>query len=383
MRITAIVATALIRFIRDRFNLFFVFVFPLAIVLLIGVQYGDPPAPRLGVVSSTGPLADELVDRLDDNEQLEVVHHGDRDSLLAAVDDGLDAGLVIPSDLDDQAGSGEPTRIEFISSPLGVGPQLQAIVDDAVARTMALPTAIHAAVERGADAEQAAQVARDQLAITELITVEITTTGDRLFPEDVTGYDIGAASQLVLFMFLTSLTGSAAIIQSRRLGVTTRMLSTPTSLSTVIGGEGVARFAIAVLQGVYIMVATVVLFDVNWGSLVASATIIAAFATVGAAAAMLSGAVFDNDEQASGIAVITGLGLAALGGAMLPVELFSDTMVTIAKVIPHYWALDAFAEVVRHGGSVADIVPQLAILFGFAAAIGTVAVWRLRVTLTG
>ncbi|MDZ7677592.1 MAG: ABC transporter permease [Acidimicrobiales bacterium] len=322
MRITAIVGTALTRFIRDRFNLFFVFVFPLALVLLIGVQYGEPPTPQLGVVAGTGSLADELVDRLEENEQLEVVPHDDRDSLLAAV-------------------------------------------------------------ERGADAEQAAQVARDQLAITELITVETTTTGDRLFPEDVTGYDIGAASQLVLFIFLTSLTGSAAIIQSRRLGVTTRMLSTPTSLSTIIGGEGVARFAIAVLQGVYIMVATVVLFDVNWGSLVASATILAAFATVGAAAAMLSGALFDNDEQASGIAVITGLGLAALGGAMLPVELFSDTMVTIAKVIPHYWALDAFAEVVRHGGSVADIVPQLAVLLGFAAAIGTAAVWRLRVTLTG
>ena len=36
---------------------------------------------------------------------------------------------------------------------------------------------------------------------------------------------IGATSQLVLFMFLTGLTGSAALIQSKRLGVTRRMLA--------------------------------------------------------------------------------------------------------------------------------------------------------------
>jgi ABC-2 type transport system permease protein len=125
-----------------------------------------------------------------------------------------------------------------------------------------------------------------------------------------------------------------------------------------------------------------VLFGVDWGNLPAAIAVLAAFAAVGAAAAMLTGAVFDNDEQASGIAVIIGLGLAALGGAMLPVELFSDTMLTIARFIPHYWAIDALAEVVRRDGTIADIGTQLGVLALFTAGIGVLAMWRLRATLT-
>lgn len=383
MRISAIVSTALTRFVRDRFNLFFVFVFPLAIVLLIGLQYGERPTPQLGLVGPDSPTVAELVDRLEDGDQVEVVRHDRRDELVGAVDAGdLDAGIVVDPDFEAQIEAGEQSRIGFITSPLGVGPQLRVVVDDALARTLAVPTAVQAAVDRGADPAQARQTATAQLPIIDVVATEVTTTGDRLFPEGISGYDIGAASQLVLFMFLTSLTGAAALIQSRRLGVITRMRSTPTSVGTILGGEAIARFAIAALQGVYIMVATVVLFGVDWGNLPAAVAVLVAFAAVGAAAAMLTGAVFDNDEQAAGIAVIIGLGLAALGGAMLPVELFSDTMLTIARFIPHYWAIDALAEVVRRGGTIADIGTQLGVLALFTVAIGTVAVWRLRVALT-
>src|SRR5690606_33080082 len=160
--------------------------------------------------------------------------------------------------------------------------------------TLAVPTAVHAAVELGADEDAARAAALGNESMLELLEVRTVTAGDRLFPEGTTGYDVGATGQLVLFVFLTSLTGSAAIIQSRRLGVTTRMLSAPTPVRTILLGEAVARFTIAVTQGVYIMLATVVLFGVEWGNLLASAAILAALGAVGAAAAMLSGATFAN-----------------------------------------------------------------------------------------
>jgi ABC-2 type transport system permease protein len=383
VKVLAIVTTALLRFGREKFNLFFVFVLPLAIVLLIGLQYGEAPTPKLGVVADDGDaVAAELIDRLD-GDDLEVVRFDSADALLEAVDAGdVGAGLDLPGNFGESVGAGDPVQVGFVSSAFGLGPQLEAMVDDALARTLAVPTAIQAATSRGADEAAARSAATDQLGIIDLIEVSTITTGDRLFPEDLSGFEVGAAGQLVLFMFLTSLTGSAAIIQSRRLGVASRMMSTPTSVGTILAGEAAARFAIAVAQGVYIMMATVLLFGVNWGNLVASATILAVFGLVGAAAAMLSGATFQNDEQASGITVVLALALGALGGSMLPIELFSDTMLTIAKAIPHYWALDAFAEVVRRDGTVVDILAQLGILVGFAAAIGVVAVWRMRRTLT-
>jgi ABC-2 type transport system permease protein len=139
---------------------------------------------------------------------------------------------------------------------------------------------------------------------------------------------------------------------------------------------------VALVQGLYIVFATLLLFRVDWGDPIGATLLIVTFSAVGAGAGLLAGALFVNDQQASGISIMLGLGLAALGGAMLPAELFSDTMQKIAHVTPHAWALDGFAELVRHNGSVVDILPQLGILTLYATLLLALASWRLRAVLT-
>jgi ABC-2 type transport system permease protein len=80
--------------------------------------------------------------------------------------------------------------------------------------------------------------------------------------------------------------------------------------------------------------------------------------------------------------VLFGLVLAAAGGAMVPVEVFPETMQAVAKFTPHYWAIDGFTEMVRRGGSFGDILLNLAILAGFAVLFQVLATWRLHRTLT-
>lgn len=67
---------------------------------------------------------------------------------------------------------------------------------------------------------------------------------------------------------------------------------------------------------------------------------------------------------------------------MFPLELFSPTMQTVAHATPHAWALDGFAELVRHDGNAIDILPELGVLVLYAAALLLVAAWRLRVVIT-
>jgi ABC-2 type transport system permease protein len=160
------------------------------------------------------------------------------------------------------------------------------------------------------------------------------------------------------------------------------MLSTPTSISSIVLGESLGRFGTALLQGVYVMVITLILFSVNWGDPLGAILTLLVFSAVGAGAGMLMGSVFRNDQQASGIGVIVALGLAALGGAMFPSELFSPAMQTLAHITPHAWALDAFAELVRHGGNTIDILPQLGVLALYAVVLFALAAWRLRVAIT-
>ena len=69
---------------------------------------------------------------------------------------------------------------------------------------------------------------------------------------------------------------------------------------------------------------------------------------------------------------------AAIGGGMMPLEVFSPVMRRVAHVTPQAWGNDAFAKLVGHGASVAGILPQLGVLAAVAAVLLALAAWRLR-----
>ena len=177
------------------------------------------------------------------------------------------------------------------------------------------------------------------------------TVGESLFPPELAGFTLGAQGQLVLFIFLTSLTGSAQLILSRQLGVSRRMLSTPTPLPAILLGEAIGRFGVAMFQGLFIVAATAIFFGVAWGDPLGVSAVVLAFCLLSAGVAMLIGAVASNAEQASSIGVFVGLGIAALGGSMIPPEIFPPVMETISWFIPHRWAIDGLRELVAGGRS--------------------------------
>lgn len=383
MKPLLIAGTNLRRFVRDRSNIFFVLIFPLALVLVIGLQFGEQQDPRVGLVGADGTVGRSIAERLAAADQIDLRLRDDPDELFDDVASGvLDAGVVLPDGLDDIVQRDAPLEVQFANTNEGIGPQLRAIVQDAIARATAEQTAVIDAVGRGLDEPRARALAAQLGSGPDLIEVRTITTGERLLPEDLAGFDIGAPNQLVLFVFLTALTGSTALIQTRRLGLSARMLATPTPLRSIIAGEALGRFAVAAVQGVYILVASSLLFGVDWGDVPGAIAVLTMFAAVGAAAAMLAGSLFRSDQQAAGITIIVSLALAALGGAMLPIELFNDTLLSIAKFTPHYWAIDALSELIRHDGTILDIGRQLGVLALFALGIGVVAIWQARRTLT-
>jgi ABC-2 type transport system permease protein len=99
---------------------------------------------------------------------------------------------------------------------------------------------------------------------------------------------------------------------------------------------------------------------------------------VGAGAGIFLGTLFRNEQQATGVSLLLGLGLGALGGCMVPLEVFSPTMRRVAHITPQAWGNDAFARLVGHGASVAGILPQLGVLAAYAVALLALASWRLR-----
>ncbi len=378
----AIAGTNVRRMLRDRSNIFFVFLLPLLLILVIGAIFGGSFQPRVGVAAeASGPITDALIDELQASEAIRVLSYDtERDMLLAVERGELEAGVIVPTDLESAVRHG--AEILYVSRELT--PETRAVVEAAVQRQNSVLRAAAFVAEQGlADFDQALELARTRR--TAEIAVDTESVGEPFPLASLGQFDLGAQSQLILFMFLTSLTGSAALIQSRKLGVTRRMFSTPTSTSQIIIGEALGRIGVALIQGVFIVVGTALIFGVDWGDPWGTGGIVLVFAVIGAGAAMVLGSLFRNDEQAGGIGVLLGLGLGALGGCMVPlqiIQLLSPTLYDVAHITPHAWALEAFVELVQRGGGLADILPELGILSVYAAGLLALAVVLLRRTIT-
>lgn len=375
----AVAGTELRRFARDRSNIFFVLVFPLLLVVLIGSQFGAGHTSGTVTVSGPdGPLRSAVADQLRAAEL--GVTFADADEARTQLARGrADVGVVLGDEAERAIAAGQPTSVEVV---VGTQARAQAVAQQvrgalgAAGAELDQALALEDAGIAPATAETVLAQARSAIAPAR---VEVVDTSDvaQAFA-GASGLGVGAASQLLLFTFLTALAGSATLIQARRYGVVARTLAAPVSTGELVRGEALGRWVIAFGQGVYIMVGTALLFGVGWGNLGATLAVVALFAAVAAGAGMVLGSALDNDSAASGLGVGLALVLAALGGCMLPLELFPDTLRTVAHLTPHAWAYEALADVTRHGAGVADVLPQLGVLAAFAVVVLGLGTWLLR-----
>lgn len=375
MRVLAVAGASLRRFLRSKENIFFVFGFPVLIILFIGLQFGEGVGSTLGVVGDDSPLRDAIV------AQTEAAGFGiemleDADAARRWVEEGwVQGAVVVPAD--DPFGG--PVVVDFIARD-GFGYELLAPVQAAVAEESQAPTVAGAIVEvTGADpGEVEAGVMATAADLAPTGTETVFGNEDPLFEGDIGVFDLGASSQLVLFTFLTSLSTSGYLILTRQLGVARRMLATPTRVGAIVAGETLGRYGIALVQALFIVVLTAVLFGVDWGDPIGAAAVIGLFALVSTGAGMLLGSLMQKDQAAGGVGVMLGIGLGALGGCMIPYELFGDTMQQVSRLTPHNWALQGFRELLFAEGTIADVTTQLAVLAAMAAVFLGVSVWAYR-----
>ncbi|MFC7405900.1 ABC transporter permease [Georgenia alba] len=378
-----IALTELRRFLKDRSNIFFVFIFPLLLVLVIGAQFGDAASSgRVVLVGPHGELRAAVEERLSDDGV--TVAGADEAGMLEQVARGrADVGVVVDGGDDEAYQAGDPVELEaFASSEASSASAVQvvraAVQDVALAHGQVLALTSAGAGEDAA--RRALQSAESSVGSAQVEVVDTSQIAQAF--AGIGQFDVGAGSQLLLFVFLMSLAGSATLIESRRLGVVRRTMAAPVSAGRVLGGQALGRLVIALFQGGYIMAATGLFFGVSWGNVWLSLLVLLIFGCVSAGAGMVLGSVMDNEGAASGAGVGLGLVLAALGGCMVPLELFPDTLQTAAHLTPHAWAYEAFAAIQRHDAGLVEILPELGVLAGMAAVLLVVGGITLRRSLS-
>jgi ABC-2 type transport system permease protein len=383
MKVLAIVRTELTRTFRWRANIFFLLIMPMGLILLLGAAFGNSNA-RVGILKQeNGPLAAQLVKNLGAQPGLDTRSYGSEGALEKAVERGdVSGGLVIAPGYDQRLRSGKTANLRYFARPDSAAPQIRVAVESAVsAQGSTLLAARIVRAERGTSLTSALERVSAVKGASPA-SVRLLAAGGGKYPPSRGQFQQSASTQLLLFAFLSALTGSVWLIETRRLGVARRMLSTPSSTRVILLGIVLGRWIITLLQSLVIVLFSWLIFSVNWGDPLGTGAVILVFSLVAVGAGVLIGTLFGSEQQAAPIGMIVGLVFAAIGGSMAPLETFPATMRKIAHITPHAWANDAFNHLLVNGGGLSSVWLDVVVLAAYASVLLTLATWRLRRVLT-
>lgn len=379
--VAAIMGVELRRLARDRLALFFIVVLPVAVIVVIGATIGGASRDlALGVVDLDGSgVSARVVEELGGDGAVDLAVYASRASLEEDLRSGARlAGVVVPAGFG-ATPAGSPVAVEVLAvreqDAQVARPVVQLVVDRVGAEVAASAFVRRVTGAPAADALAAVDRASATMAT---VRVEARSVG-RVAPVDENQFSYTAPSNLVLFVFISSLSAGGALVEVRRLGVTRRMRASPVTVSSTLLGFGAVRLTISVGQAALILLIGRVGFGVAWGSTPAVAVLVLVYACVGAGAALLVGALVRNPEQAQAVGIPAGIAMGMLGGCMWPLDIVPGALRTLGHVTPHAWAMDGFVSLVHDGGGPGDIALDLAVLGTYAAVLlglGAVALQR-------
>lgn len=377
----AVARVSLLRVTKDRRALFFLIVLPVVVILIIGATVRGFSTIKVGVVDlGSGRAGRSLTAAMQRAGDLDVHRYPTVDAATTAVARGeVATAVVLPPAMDATLRSGGSVDIAVLADRSNTTQQAAATaVGSVVAKEGARAQAAYFASSRALgtyeqDLTRAAGL--QQTTGHSSVVTRIVDSSSQTLPQ---GFSYSAPTMLVLFVFLNALASGAVIIETRRLGLYERMAVAPIRRATIVAGETLAYFTVALVQATLIVVIGALVFGVSWGDPAAAVALVLVWALVGAGAGVLSGTLFRTPEQASAIGPPVGIALAMLGGCMWPLSIVSSFMRQLGHFTPQAWAVDAWTDLLSRGGTLASIAPKLGVLGAFAAALLILSSTRLR-----
>ena len=170
----------------------------------------------------------------------------------------------------------------------------------------------------------------------------------------------------LFFSMYTIVFAIGEILNDRKYRTWHRILVSPISKISMLGGNLVVSFLIGAVQIITMFAASQFLFGVDYGSnFAALVTILIVFIfTVTSLGLFLSGIV-KNHAQLSALTPIVLTSTAMLGGVMWPLEIVnSDIMLGLANITPQKWAIEGVKALAVYNKGFEGIVTPAIVLLG-------------------
>ena len=185
----------------------------------------------------------------------------------------------------------------------------------------------------------------------------------------------GMTLQYLLFWGMES---GLLLLRERQRGTWARVRAAPVPLWAMLLGKAVATAGIALLMILVTFGVGHVAFGVAvTGSVIGFALLAVAASGLAAATGLLVAAIGGTEARARSVSVLVILAVSMLGGLWLPAFLLPGWVRDIALSLPTTWAMRGLEAVTWQGRGLADALPAVAAVGGFAAVFLAVAVARL------
>lgn len=209
--------------------------------------------------------------------------------------------------------------------------------------------------------------------------IEAVQAGANAAPVAYNSYAHSFAGMGVQFILMSGVDLAVGLLLMRRLGLWKRLRAAPLSRAQLLGSRIVASALIALIVFIAIYAVAIVAFGVRvLGSPAGLGLVLVCFSLLTASFGLLVAALGRTPEATRGLAILATLLMVMLGGAWVPSFLFPEWLQTVSLAVPTRWAVDALDAMTWRGQPFSAALLPSAVMLGFSALFGLVAVWRFR-----
>jgi ABC-2 type transport system permease protein len=206
-------------------------------------------------------------------------------------------------------------------------------------------------------------------------------SGDQADPSDMSSM-IGLlmAGMMVFFVFFTGAASAQSILTEEEAGTLSRLFTTPTQQSTILGGKYLASFFTLAVQVIVLVIVAALAFGINWGPPVLVASVILGLVVLASSFGIFINSWLKDSRQAGIVfgGVLTAMGLLAMMGIFTAVAPGTSSLLsTAALFVPQGWAVRGW-QLLLTGGRSHDILLTVAVMVVLSLAFFGIGVFRFR-----
>ncbi len=169
----------------------------------------------------------------------------------------------------------------------------------------------------------------------------------------------------LFFSMYTMVFGIGTILSDRQYKTWQRMLISPVSKASILGGSMVVAYLTGAVQIGVLILGGRYLLGIDWGSSIAGVLMVAgAFVFTVTSMGLLMSGVVKTNAQLSAIAPVVLTSTSMLGGCMWPLDIVnSKLLLFLAELTPQKWAMQGMESIASKGmGIEAAVFPTIVLL---------------------